>query len=195
MSAPLRVSSKVKLAEALGISRPTLYAFMRLPDSPPPRNCYWYVKDFREFITRKRGSVNASDKEQLQIALLDARLQRERYEFDEARETTYKKVREDLLRQFTAVLHLIKSRWYRLRNELSPKFASLDNPRAIFQLWEQSEAKVMNELANELERRTGAKLPEKDTLPAAVNVVNFGQPNGNGAKVSPTIPNRRVATG
>jgi hypothetical protein len=45
-----RVSSKTKLASELGISRQMLYAFCRLPDSPPARHGYYSVPEWRKYI-------------------------------------------------------------------------------------------------------------------------------------------------
>src|SRR6266436_103108 len=106
MKSPSRVSSKSKLADSLGISRPTLYAFMRLGDSPPARNGYWNVAEWRQFVTRKKDSVKTCEKEQLQLALLRAKLGREQYVFGEAKETTRNQILDDVTAQFQSVLFL-----------------------------------------------------------------------------------------
>jgi hypothetical protein len=103
MSSPLRVSSKSKLADALGIARVTLYQYCRLPDSPPVRNGYYYVADWRKFITKKRNVMETSEKQQLQLQLLKTKLQREQHCLGEARQATRQKLVEELQTELHAI--------------------------------------------------------------------------------------------
>jgi hypothetical protein len=173
MSAPLRVSSKVKLAAALGISPPTLYAYLRLPDSPPARNGYWYVSDFRKFITKKRDVMEVGEKQQLQLQLLRAKLDRERHGLDESRGITRQQIVDELLSHFDIVLQVIRTGFYRMRVELAPRFAGL-SAREIYKMWDQREIQLFDDVCRELRKRAGVTITEKDTRPAT-NVIQLGE--------------------
>ena len=177
MKSPLRVSSRVKLAEALGISRPTLYAFARLPDSPPARNGYWYVRDWRRFVTRKRGSVKTTEKEQLQLDLLRTRLEREQHCLSEARSSSYNEARAELLAQVEGVFGLIRTELFHLRVELSPQFEGL-NARAIHRAWKDGERRVFERVCKELAKRIGGRALSEESSRPVENVVPLF--NGNG---------------
>ena len=173
MSAPLRVSSKVKLATALGISPPTLYAYLRLNDSPPARNGYWYVSDFRKFITKKRDVMETSEKQQLQLELLRAKLDREKHGLDESRGTTRQQILDDLQADFITAAQVIRFELYRMRMELSPTFAGMD-ARSIYKKWEHRERTLFDRVSRELFKRAGATVTEKDTRPAT-NVIQLDE--------------------
>src|SRR5260370_6374959 len=76
-------SNKLKLAQLLGISRQWLYEFAKLPDSPAPRADGMHsVERWRRFLAKHSSKVpGGTEKERLQIALLQMRLQREELEF------------------------------------------------------------------------------------------------------------------
>jgi hypothetical protein len=196
MKPPSRVSSRTKLAEALQISRPTLYAFARLPDSPPARNGYWHVAEWRRFVTRKKGSVKASEKEQLQIAVLRAKLEREQFDLDTARERTRNEIRDDLMQGFVSVAQLIRGGLYRMRTELSPVFASGVDARGVYRAWENKERELWAVVCAELTKKSGARIDEPDTRAENVVVPIVGKRNGRGStlKVDEGISHRRAAT-
>jgi hypothetical protein len=166
-----RVSSKTKLASELGISRQTLYAFCRLPDSPPARHGYYPVSEWHKYITRKRDFLNMSEKEQLQIALLRAKVEREQFDLDQARERTQKEILKKLMTQFVGIAHLIQTECYRMRIELVPRFEGL-SAREISKTWDTRERQMWKTIVAELQKRTGANVEEKDT-PPAVNGILF----------------------
>jgi hypothetical protein len=95
MRAPVRVSSKSKLAEALGVAVVTLDAYLRLPDSPPIRNGYYHLKEWREYINRKRDFLKVSEKQQLELELLRTKLKRETHVLNEAKNATERRIREE----------------------------------------------------------------------------------------------------
>lgn len=173
MSAPLRVSSKVKLAAALGISPPTLYAYIRLPDSPPARNGYWYVSDFRKFITKKRSVMEVGEKQQLQLELMRAKVDRERHALDESRNTTRRTILDELLADFVTAAQVIRFEMYRMRMELAPTFSGM-SAREIFKRWEQRERQLFDHVHRELLKRAGVTVTEKDTRPAT-NVIQLDE--------------------
>jgi hypothetical protein len=171
MSSPLRVSSKVKLAEALGISRPTLYAFLRLPDSPPARNGYWYVGDFRKFITRKRDSVSASEKEQLQINCLKVRLEREQHELAEARQSTNDRLRREWIERLHEVFSILRTRLYHERLQCAPRCEGR-GARQIFAVLDEGERRAFNTVADAIMERAGQTVTEESTR-VVKNVIEF----------------------
>jgi hypothetical protein len=125
MKTPSRVSSRSKLAEALGISRPTLYAVARLPDSPPARNGYWNVAEWRRFVTRRRDSLKAGEKEQLQIACLKIKAEREQFELDAARDQVRDETTQGLLAKFEKGISLLAFKLNRLPGEAAPILAGM----------------------------------------------------------------------
>ena len=181
----MRVSSKVKLADALGISPPTLYAYLRLPDSPPARHGYWYVADFRKFITRKRGAMETSEKQQLQLELLRAKVDKERNGVDVVRSTEREKVTNEHVKAAEASHLIARSELYRMKCELCPRFEGL-SARQMFSLWTERERKMYYSICQELRKR-GLPVEEENTQPPE-NVVAF---NGNGK--APTLARKAAA--
>jgi len=173
MRAPARVSSKFKLAEALGISAPTLYQYLRLPDSPPPKNGYWVVADFRKFITKRRGAMETSEKQQLQLELLKAKVEKERNGVDVVRATEREKATTECAKLVEGSHQVVRSEFYRMRCELCPRFEGL-TARKMFALWTERETQMYRAICGELRER-GLAIEEENTRPS--NVVEF---NGNG---------------
>jgi hypothetical protein len=159
-----RVSSRTKLAEALGISAPTLYAYSRLPDSPPARNGYWYVSEWRKFVTKKRAALEVGEKQQLQLELLRAKLDREKHELGESRGTTRQHILSELQAQFETAAQIIRFELYRMRCECSPIWAGL-SAREIYRQWEQRERSLFDRVSRELYKRAGVTITEKDMRP------------------------------
>ena len=138
------------------------------------------VGAFRKFIAKKRESVKASEKEQLQILLLRTRLEREQYEFAEVRQATRKKIRADLAAEFVAVAQLLRTELYKMRNEVALT-AEGRTAREIYRILTDRENAAFDAVCRELEKRTGANVAEKETRPAS-NVVAF-----NGQKAAENV--------
>lgn len=169
MKTSSRVSSRTKLAEALGISAPTLYAYSRLPDSPPARNGYWYVSEWRKFVTKKRSVMETGEKQQLQLELLRAKLDREKYGLAESSGTVRQQILGELQAHFDTALQVIRTGFYRMRVELAPRFAGI-SAREIYKMWDQREMQLFDDVCRELRKRAGATITEKETRPAS-NIV------------------------
>jgi hypothetical protein len=155
MRTQTRVSSKRKLAEALQISPPTLYAYMRLADSPPARNGYWYVGDFRRFITKKRDVMEMSEKRQLEVELLRAKLEKERYCLAEAQDSTRKQILEQVVSEFDSVFRRHIGGLRRLTDTLPPRLTGL-GPQEIHSTLKNELQRAFNDCIAWLEERTGA---------------------------------------
>jgi len=190
LSAPSRVSSRTKLAAALQISRPTLYAYARLEDSPPARDGYWYIAEWRRFITRKRDSLQSTEKESLQAALLRAKLAREQYDLDQLKDRTRNEIKESLLTEFLTAAHVIRDKLHRLRGQLAPVFAGASS-REIYRLWGTAERELFANVCAELSRRAGVRVEEPDTRSTDGVVVAFKNRNSNGNTA--TTRERKVA--
>jgi hypothetical protein len=173
MKTPLRVSSKAKLADALGIARVTVYQYLRLPDSPPVRNGYYYVSEWRKFITKKRDVMEVGEKQQLQLELLRAKLEREQHGLSESRGTVRQEILNDLQAQFETAAQIIRFQLYRMRMELAPAFAGL-SAREIYKRWEHREQTLFDDICRELLKRAGVTVTEKSTRPAT-NVIQLDE--------------------
>ena len=133
---PLRVSSKVKLADALGVSRVTVYQYLRLPDSPPVPNGYYYVADWRKFITRKRSVMETSEKQQLQLELLRTKVEVTRNGLDSTRTAERQRILDELSEIFISAMWKVRREFDRGITELSPRFEGL-SAREIYQLFRE----------------------------------------------------------
>jgi hypothetical protein len=166
---PNRVSSKTKLATQLGISRQSLYAFMRLPDSPPARNGYYSVPEWRRYITRRRGEVKFSEKEALQIAVLKVRLERERFELNEFRQLTRRRIFGELSNAFEFAFQRHVSELRRLVDTLPPRLAGC-SASEIHAALDQELQRAFDRCRLDVLRQTGQKLAiqnrdeSKDTI-------------------------------
>ena len=182
MKSPHRVSSKVKLAAQLGISPPTLYAYLRMQDSPPARNGFWYVSDFRKFITRKQ-TASPDERRQLELDLLKARVAKSQHELDEALGKTRREIWKELLRQFEEVLLLARTEFYRMRVELCPRFETR-SAREISRLWGTREDETFRTICAELEKK-GQATPDIGAM----------QPGPNGSKLAELTKGDFAVTG
>src|SRR5690242_4482867 len=151
-----RVSSKTKLADALGISRQTLYAFCRLPDSPPAKHGYYVVADWRKFINRKRQPVRVSEKEQLQIALLNARLERERYELEQVR-TARQQILAELAESFISAMQTLRAGFDRMVRDTAPKLEGL-TAQEIAKVWRSRQDQAYQEIVKALNKKADTKI-------------------------------------
>jgi hypothetical protein len=167
------VSSKYKLAAALGVACPTVYAYLRLPDSPPVRDGYYHVAEWRKFVNRKRDVLKVSEKQQLELELLRTKLKRETHVFNEAKNVTERRIREEQEAHFLTAAIMIRDGLIRMRGELSPRFASMD-ARSIFKLWDEREQALFDSVCERLTKLAGATIQEKDVRPP-ISVVTFSQ--------------------
>jgi hypothetical protein len=119
-------TNKSKLAACLGISRTLLYEFMRLPDAPAPcADGRWSVSAYRKFIGKKRDSVKASEKEQLQILCLKIKAEREQHELNLARGNIEKEIERKYCDLICRDHEILSSELRRMVQELSPRFEGL----------------------------------------------------------------------
>ena len=173
MRTPSRVSSRSKLAEALGISGPTLYAYSRLPDSPPARNGYWYLSDWRKFITRKRSVMETGEKQQLQLELLKTKIEVTRNGLDTIRAAERQRILDELSATFTLAMWKARREFDRAITELAPRFEGL-SARAMYQLWRERTHKACGTIVHELNKGTGAKVSVTETEPTIIQFATEG---------------------
>ena len=114
--------------------------------------------------------MKGSEREEIQIALLKAKLAREAYELAEAQQATYLKLRDEMVAHYSTQVELLKAEMCKMRVELSPKFEGLEARRS-FTIWDQRESAMLNSAADALQKRVGGKV-EPDSRPKE-NVIQF----------------------
>jgi hypothetical protein len=172
-------TNKTKLAQCLGISRTLLYEFMRLPDAPAPcADGRWSVSAFRKFIAKKRDSVKASEKEQLQILCLKIKAEREQHELDvalgEVEAQIHKKYGDILCRDH----EILSSGLRRMVAELAPRFEGL-TARQIHGLWKERLDLCFAEFQRafeEADEKAKRESPSQRTMagPRPKKIIQFG---------------------
>ena len=168
MRAASFAGNKTKLAQALGIGRSLLYQFARMTDFPPPRATgMWHIPTVRAFITKKRRSVKASEKEQVQIALLNARLEREGYELQEQRRATRDQIQAEFTASLETSMRMLRVRFDQMVQELCPQFVGLD-AGAIRKLWRERQAQAYAEIVKWFNEKTGTTVSVESTEPGIV---------------------------
>jgi hypothetical protein len=177
MKTPLRVSSKAKLADALGVSRVTVYQYLRLPDSPPPRNGYYYVAEWRKFITRKRAIMETGEKQQLQLELLKTKIETARNGLDTIRAAERQRILDELSATFTLAMWKARREFDRAITELAPRFEGL-SARAMYGLWRERTNQACGTIIRELNRKSGAKINATETEPTIIQFAAEGKPYG-----------------
>src|SRR6266404_9248948 len=121
-------SNKIKLAQLLGISRQWLYEFAILPDSPVPRadgsHC---VEKWRRFLAKKSSKVSGgTERERLQIALLQMRLQREELEYAELDNSIRESITNEIESECSKILDTLTYQLLGLPMQVAPKLAGLE---------------------------------------------------------------------
>src|SRR6266853_5107970 len=121
-------SNKVKLAQLLGISRQWLYEFAKLPDSPAPRadgmHC---VEKWRRFLAKKSSKVQGgTEKERIQVALLQIRLQREELEYAELDNSIRESITNEIESECCKILDALIYQLRGLPMQVAPKLAGLE---------------------------------------------------------------------
>jgi hypothetical protein len=166
-------TNKTVLARCLRISMTLLYEYMRLPDAPAPcADGRWSVTAYRRFIAAHSKQVKApNEKEALLIRKLQLQCEREEFALRETRQTTRKKILDELTPSFVAAVQLIRTELFKMKNELCPRFEG-QSAREIYRLWTNREGEAFKNVTHELNKRTGGRIEEKDTRPA-VKVVPF----------------------
>src|SRR5438876_10253457 len=131
-------SNKVKLAQLLGISRQWLHEFAILPDSPAPRadgsHC---VEKWRRFLAKKSSKVSGgTERERLQIALLQMRLQREELEYATLDNSIRESIANELFGVAVQVIDTLQTDVEQLPHRLSARFCGL-GAMEIFKLFKR----------------------------------------------------------
>jgi hypothetical protein len=193
MKGPKYATSKVRLARALNLGRNKVHELSQEVDFPRESSHGWNIEGVRKWMEAHKINGNGSEREAVQVELLKAKLEREKHDLAESRNTTRRKIVDEMLVAVNVCVAMMRAELYQMRYQLAPRFEGL-SAREIFAVWEKREREMYSRVYNELRKRTGVDVNEEDTRQKA-NVVAFDWPNGNGAKVSPPIPNRRVATG
>lgn len=180
MKPPTRVSSRTKLAEALGISRPTLYAFARLPDSPPARDGYWRVADWRKFVTRKKDSVKlaSTEKEQLEMELLRKRIHRVDLEIADLDNSREEEIANRITGECKQVVDVLVGKFRNMPRELSGIFSALEGPMAIYKRFDAEVRGRFQDAHDELQRVKKTSRRKDNIIPLRVN-----GSNGNGSSI------------
>jgi hypothetical protein len=129
-------SNKIKLAQLLGISRQWLYEFAKLPDSPAPRPDGMHsVEKWRRFLAKHSSKVQGgTEKERLQVALLQARLRREELEYAELDNSIRESITREIGHECVRVVEVLKTQVWRMPDELSGRFSGLA-PMQIYKLF------------------------------------------------------------
>jgi len=144
---------------------------MRLGDSPPARNGYWKVAEWRQFVTRKKDSVKASEREQLQILCLKIKAEREQHELDLARGNIEKEIEQKYCDLICRDHEILSSELRRMVTELSPRFQGM-SAREICKLWRERLDESFRKFLHAFE--TDQK-PEHATQPAQPKkIIQFG---------------------
>src|SRR5262245_43499397 len=120
---PVRFArNKLMLSRCLGISRTTLYEFLRLPDAPAPcADGRWSVVQWRKFLAKKRDCVKGSEREQLTLALLKTRLEKEAHGLAEAKRSTLDKCRVEMIMKVRSAFSMLRTELYHARVECAPR--------------------------------------------------------------------------
>src|SRR6266700_1099797 len=113
---PRFASNKIKLAQLLGISRQWLYEFAKLPDSPAPRADGMHdVQKWRRFLAKHSSKVHGgTERERLQVALLQIRLHREELEFAELDNSIRETITNEIFGEAVQVIDTLKTEVERL---------------------------------------------------------------------------------
>ena len=188
MKPPKYARNKTTLARCLNLGRNKVVELSQEADFPTvSSNGMYEIETVRRWIRAHKLNGNGSEREAVQLELLKAKLEREKHDLAESRSTTRQKIVDEMLRVFGVCVAMMRTELYQMRYQLAPRFEGL-SAREIYSLWEGRERQMYERVYAELRERTGANIE-----PETTNVVSFSA-NGNGAKVSPAIPNRKAVS-
>jgi hypothetical protein len=174
------VATVTELITALEISPTWFYRMRRLPDAPKWRkDGRWSVSKWRTFIRKHQPHIQGrtTEKAQLELALLKARLERQNFDLNESRSATRKAVLKELTAEFEWALEVLRSNLEKVRLELAPRFAGLD-VKNIYNQWRARESLMFRDVLAELEGRTGATVKVKEARLTRVPSCNGNRSNG-----------------
>src|SRR5262249_47023775 len=123
-----------------------------------------------KFITKRRDVMETTEKQQLQLALLRAKVEKERNGADTVRAIERERVTNECVKLGEASHLIVRNELNRMKYELCPKFEGL-TARQMFALWTDREDQMYGKVCHELRKR-GLPLEEENTRPAQ-NVVAF----------------------
>ena len=136
MKAPKFARNKTEAAKLAGMSRTTLYELLRLPGAPPPRaDGRWSVAAIRKFALQSAKKLaGPKERDQLQMELLNLKIQRASQELTEFEGELREKVLQEAGEKFSKGFQMMVIRLDRLPQELAGRLAALDHPGEIRKL-------------------------------------------------------------
>ena len=173
-------SNKVKLAQLLGISRQWLYEFAKLPDSPTPRadgsHC---VDKWRRFLAKKSSKVQGgTEKERIQVALLQMRLQREELEYKELDGSIRESITKEIFGEACQVLDALQGAVERMPYRLAARFAGM-SPTPLFKLFRSELDGCFQKASDGLEKIKASSRRKTTERKKEANVTAFNRAGAN----------------
>jgi len=177
-SRPRFARNKRELCRLIGVSHPTLYRALALPNAPRPRHDgRWPVAAIRKFVvTEAKKLQGPREKDRLQTELLTLRIQRATRELADYETAVRSKLEAEMKAHVVSAIQVWGYHVKRLKDELAPRFEALSG-REIYELWTARENQVMREFAEDLKKQLKAFDAEE------LKVIPF-KVNGNGATAS-----------
>jgi hypothetical protein len=154
------------------MSRTRYFDLRRQPGSPKPRaNGTHSIAQWRAFSRKKVGSAMTTPKMELQLALLQARLDRERFELDQTQGVMEREIRDEFTDSFEGVMRVLRNEFDMMPAEMSPRFVGLTGSE-IRNLWRDRQAQAYDNAVRAFTKRTGGR-PNVKTMQPKRNVIEF----------------------
>lgn len=127
MKAPRYARNKTEAAKLAGMSRTTLYEILRLPGAPAPRaDGRWNVAEIRKFALQSAKKLEGpKERDQLQMELLNLKIQRASQELTEFEKELREKVIQEVGGKFSKGFQMLVVQLDRLPQEMAGRLSGL----------------------------------------------------------------------
>ncbi len=171
---PRFAQNKRELCRLVGVSHPTLYRVLALPNAPRPRHDgRWPVAEIRRFALREARKLEGpKERDQLQNELLNLKIRRASQELSGFEQGIRDEITKEFLAALKSCMAVLVTALRKMPAELSGQFAGME-PMAIYTAWKTRLDQVLEDCGETLRDR--AKLDDDE-----LNVIPF-KANRNGA--------------